>query len=70
MKTQTFEEMKGLGATDYEARMALELFAELRPGLRVKRNGRVDTASGDKTPLGLLRVITRCHRRGGVLSSW
>lgn len=57
MKTQTIDEMLDAGATDDEARNATELFNLLRPGLKVKRNGRIDTAGGDKTPLGLYRSI-------------
>lgn len=57
MKTQTIEEMIEKGATKEEAKAAVELFNILRPGLKVKRNGRVDTTAGDKTPLGLYRTI-------------
>ena len=57
MKTQTIEQMIEQGATKDEAENALLLFELLRPGLRVKRNGRVDTTAGDKTPLGLYRII-------------
>ena len=59
MKTQTIEEMIESGASEAEAKRASELFDLLRPGLKVKRNGRVDTAWGDKTPLGLYRTIER-----------
>ena len=59
MKTQSVEEMVKAGATQEEAAKAFELFEFLRPGLRVKRNGRVDTTWGDKTPLGLYQVIKR-----------
>ena len=50
-------EMVEAGATADEAEKAYELFENLRPGLKVKKNGRVDTAWGDKTPLGLYRTI-------------
>ena len=59
MKTQSVEEMVEAGATQEEAETALKLFEILRPGLRITRNGRVDTAQGDKTPLGLSRTIKR-----------
>ena len=59
MKTQSVEEMVEAGATQEEAEKAFELFEILRPGLRVKRNGRVGTSQGDKTPLGLYRTIKR-----------
>lgn len=59
MKTQSVEEMVKAGATQEEAEKAFELFEILRPGLRVKRNGRVDTTWGDKTPLGLYRAAMR-----------
>jgi hypothetical protein len=57
MKAQTIEEMVLLGATTEEAKNAIELFKLLRPGLKVKRNGRIDTTGGDKSPLGLYRTI-------------
>lgn len=56
MKTQTIEDMINYGADKQEAENALKLWEMLRPGLKVK-NGRVDTAWGDKTPLGLYRTI-------------
>ena len=57
MKTQTIKDMVKQGATLDEAKNAFELFAILRPGLKVKQNGRIDTTCGDKTPLGLYRTI-------------
>ena len=57
MKTQTIADMIDAGATEQEAKEALAMFALLRPGLKVKRNGRVDTLGGDKTVLGLYRTI-------------
>jgi hypothetical protein len=57
MKTQTMEEMILQGATKDEAENAARLFELLRPGLKIKRNGRIDTSGGDKTPLGLYRTI-------------
>jgi hypothetical protein len=57
MKTQTIEDMINKGADKQEAENALKLWEMLRPGLKVKKNGRVDTAWGDKTPLGLYRTI-------------
>jgi len=59
MKTQNKDEMLQAGATEREAVEALALFELLRPGLKVKRNGRVDTLDGDKTPLGLYRTISK-----------
>ena len=57
MKTQTLTEMYDAGADDQEAANAFKLFNLLKPGLKVKRNGRVDTSGGDKTILGLYRMI-------------
>jgi hypothetical protein len=57
MKTQTIEEMLEAGATREEAENAAKLFELLRPGLKLKMNGRVNTSGGDKTPLGLYRII-------------
>lgn len=58
MKTRTIKEMITLdGATPEEAKAAFDLLELLRPGLRIKKNGRIDTAHGDKTPLGLYRTI-------------
>ena len=57
MKTQTREEMLARGATEKEIVSALALFELLRPGLKIKKDGRVDTQYGDKTPLGLYRSI-------------
>jgi len=57
MKTQTLEQMIEAGATKEEAEAAVNLWGLLRPGLKVKKNGRVDTEFGDKTPLGLYRTI-------------
>ena len=57
MKTQTIDEMILAGATKEEAEKAMELLELLRPGLKIKKNGRIDTIIGDKTPLGLYRTI-------------
>jgi hypothetical protein len=59
MKTPTIEEMILAGATKEEAENAYKLFELLRPGLKIKKNGRIDTNAGDKTPLGLYRTIGR-----------
>jgi len=59
MKTQTEQEMIIAGATREEAKKAIELWEMLKPGLKVKDNGRVDTDFGDKTPLGLYRTVKR-----------
>jgi len=52
-------EMVEAGATAEEAEKAYELFEMLKPGLKIKKNGRIDTNAGDKTPLGLYRTIGR-----------
>jgi hypothetical protein len=57
MKAQTIEDMMNQGATKGEAENAFKLWKMLKPGLKIKKNGRVDTAWGDKTPLGLYRTI-------------
>lgn len=57
MKTQSIDEMIKAGATQEEAENALKLFELLRPGLKIKRNGRIDTSGGDKTILGLYRTV-------------
>lgn len=57
MKVQTFEEMLQAGATQDEAVNAISLLELLRPGIKIKRNGRIETTAGDKTPLGLYRTI-------------
>jgi hypothetical protein len=57
MKTQTIDEMILAGATKEEAEKAHQLFEMLKPGLKIKNNGRIDTAFGDKTTLGLYRMI-------------
>lgn len=59
MKTQTIAEMIEAGATPEEAQQAYDFFEIVRPGIKVKRNGRVDTTWGDKTTLGLYRTIKR-----------
>jgi len=59
MKQQTIEDMIDVGATPSEAKRAEAIWEMLRPGLRIKSNGRVDTAGGDKTKLGLYRSILR-----------
>jgi len=46
-----------LGATQVEAERAADLFFFLSPGLRIKSNGRVETKEGDKTSLGLYRMV-------------
>ena len=57
MKTQTKEEMIQAGAANDEADKAIRLFELLKPGLKIKSNGRIDTSCGDKAPLGLYRTI-------------
>jgi len=50
MKTQSIEEMIQAGATEHEASEAFQMFEFLKPGLRIKKNGRVNTTMGDKYP--------------------
>lgn len=59
MKTKSdyMIEMVEAGADSEEAENAYRLFELLKPGLKIKRNGRVNTSAGDKTPLGLYRTI-------------
>jgi hypothetical protein len=57
MDNRTMEGMVHAGATLQETIEAVGLFNMLRPGLKIKKNGRIDTAGGDKTPLGLYRLI-------------
>jgi hypothetical protein len=57
---QTLEEMLKLGATGEEAVKALGLFMILHPALKTKNvvgNIRIDTIYGDKSPLGLYRLL-------------
>lgn len=58
-RIQQIENMISAGATEKEAQAASNLYKVLRPGLKVKRNGRIDTRDGDKTVLGLYRTIMR-----------
>jgi hypothetical protein len=51
------EDMINKGADKQEAENAMKLWELLSPGLKIKSNGRVNTAVGDKTPLGLYRTI-------------
>jgi hypothetical protein len=62
MKTQTIEQMIEARATPEEAQKAMKVWKLLLPGLKVKRNGRVNTEGGDKTPLGLYRTILKAMR--------
>ncbi len=55
--TTTIKQMIDCGASEAEAKQALELFEMLRPGLKVKSNGTVSTSMGNKTFLGLYRSI-------------
>jgi hypothetical protein len=57
-KIQTIDDMINAGASGPEAARADNLFQLLRPGLKIRANGRVDTSGGEKTPLGLYRTIT------------
>lgn len=54
---QMYAEMKQHGASDEEIAEVQKLYDLLRPAVRVKPNGRVETAYGDKTWLGLYRTI-------------
>jgi len=64
MKTQSIEEMVQAGATEHEAGEAFQMFEFLKPGLRIKKNGRVNTTMGDKYPLGLYRTIINEIEKG------
>ena len=50
-------EMVEAGADAEESEKAYKLFELLRPALKIKKNGRIYTTYGDKTPLGLYRTI-------------
>ena len=64
MKPLTIADMITAGASKREAEEAMELFNLLKPGMKIKRNGRVDTSIGDKTPLGLYRTLKAEILRG------
>lgn len=51
--------MISAGADMDEAMRAIVLFEMLNPCLRIKANGRIDTTDGDKTILGLYRMVRR-----------
>lgn len=51
------EEMFTQSAKEIDCKEALNLAKMLLPGLKIKKNGRVETAYGDKTALGLYRMI-------------
>ncbi len=60
MYAQTIEEMIGYGASATEARQAAAIWKLLEPSLKVQpSNGRIMTAQGDKTTLGVLRSIVQ-----------
>lgn len=60
MSVQTFEDMRSVhGASFIEARLAAAVWELLEPCLKIQSDGRVMTAGGDKTKLGLLRSIVR-----------
>ena len=59
MKANIIEDMILAGADKEESENAYKLFELLKPGLKIKKNGRIDTSCGDKTPLGLYRIIRR-----------
>jgi hypothetical protein len=55
---QTIEQMKIMGhATEKEAKQAILVWKFLEPCLKIQSDGRVLTAGGTKTALGLLRSI-------------
>ena len=58
MKPQNLKDLLEL-TNAREAMKALDLFELLLPGLRVGENGRIETAYGDKTVLGLYRSVKR-----------
>ena len=57
MKPQTKEEILAAGFTEETAERATILFELLRPGLKIKESGRVDTGLGDKSVLGLYYML-------------
>lgn len=57
MKHQTKEEIIAAGFTEESAESATKLFELLRPCLKVKSNGRVDTNIGDKSVIGLYLTL-------------
>lgn len=44
-----------------EIRGTQKLWELVRPGVHIKKNGRVDLSTGDKTPLGLFRTLKRFY---------
>ena len=54
---QTYAEMKSHSASDAEIAEVQKLYDLIHSAVRVKPNGRVETAYGDKTWLGLYRTL-------------
>ncbi len=52
------------GQSNLEMRQLALFMAVFKPGLKIKRNGRIDTNWGDKSPIGLLRTIKRILEEG------
>jgi hypothetical protein len=61
---QTINDMIRAGATEDEAKRATMVFELLRPGLKIMRNGTVETSWGSKSVLGLYRTILATIREG------
>ena len=66
MTTKERRKLRQYADSEPEARVAEMLLTVLRPGLKVKRNGRIDTTWGDKTPLGWYRTIRRITKEEGL----
>jgi hypothetical protein len=57
MRIQSKEDMLLQGASQEEAEKALQLYNILLPALKHKTNGRFELNGGDKTILGMYRII-------------
>lgn len=55
MQTQT--QMLNMGASPLEAKNAMNLFKLLKPGLLINENGNIETSIGQKSILGLYRLL-------------
>lgn len=59
MKHQTLRDLELMGVDQEEAQRAISMFVIIKPGLKIKPNGRINTSWGDKTVLGLYRTFLR-----------
>lgn len=58
MKIETMkEDMVLAGASKEEIEQSIKLYELLKWCLKIKHNGRVETSGGDKTILGLYRML-------------